>query len=97
MNPRLVDEICSVGKLESYRIVLEEILIRIHNNGCRVSTRYDVDFSNFWEDLEKGNRIQVSLRKVEKPLDIIWKLLHEFGHHLSGPQKSPILKLKERN
>ena len=88
MKSRLIDEISTIGKLEDYRNTLEDILVLIHNDGCRVSTRYDVVYSNIGENLEYGRYIQVSLKNVSKPLDIIWKLLHEYGHYLSGVKES---------
>jgi len=86
MNPRLIDEICTIGKLEQYRKTLTSILTIIQNNGCSISTRYDVRYSNIEQNIGSSSRIRVSMINVANPLDIIWKLLHEYGHYLSGPK-----------
>ena len=87
MRPTLLDEICTKGGLElSYRSVLERIIIRIEKDGCIVTTRYDMKSSSYDTNIE-SDIIRVSLKDVEEPLNIIWRLLHEYGHYLSGRAK----------
>lgn len=93
MHPRLLDEFCDKGKLEPHRETLFQILSDIHENGCKVSARYDADYSNIDPNTVKPNHIRISLSKVSKPLDVIWILLHEYGHYLSGPRKTQDTKI----
>ena len=86
-DSRLLDEVCSVGKLEDYRETLRYIFLLINESGCKVSTRYDVGYSNINDSVENGSHIRISLVAVQYPLDIIWKLLHEYGHFLSGKRQ----------
>jgi hypothetical protein len=93
MQPRLLDEICAKAKLESlFRPVLEKIIIRIEEGGCTVMTRYDISSSSYQPYREPI--IRVSLKNVGEPLNVIWRLLHEYGHYLSGPLKPGDLPLQ---
>lgn len=83
----LLDEICDKGRLEEYRGTLQKIIIMIMEKGCKISTRYDVHYSNIEENKENGYHIRVSLANSGEPLDIIWTLLHEYGHYLSGKKQ----------
>jgi hypothetical protein len=80
--PRLIDEICQVGKLEDYRMPLTDLITRIYADGLKVSTRYDVGHSSIL-----NGHVRVTLIGVIHPLDIIWELIHEYGHFLSGERK----------
>lgn len=84
---RLIDELCHNGDLEDYRETIRDILSVITATGIKVSTRYDVSFSNIESPTDNITRIRVSLKNVKAPLNIIWQLLHEFGHFLSGKAK----------
>jgi len=80
-----VDEFCANGHLEQYRKLLTRILSDMEAKGVTISARYDVEFSNFedYDDQAENKRIRISLKNVTVPLDVIWILLHEFGHFLS--------------
>ncbi|MDP2302340.1 MAG: hypothetical protein Q8N03_07950 [Ignavibacteria bacterium] len=82
-----VNEFCKNGNLELYRDILKDIFLKIGNANCKISARYDSDLSNHISNNDYC-LIQISLRrKYDKPIHIIWIILHEFGHHLSGPIK----------
>lgn len=85
---RLTDEICTVGNLEEYRNQTRSILDMITDSGCTVSTRYDVSYSNIEDYIEGSNHIRVSMVNGDEPLTILWSLLHEFGHFLSGKKSA---------
>lgn len=81
---RKVDEFCVKGSLHEYRDVLLAIFRRITEAGCQICSREDCSISNHDFEADKC-QIRISLLKVyEDPLEIIWTILHEFGHHLSG-------------
>jgi hypothetical protein len=84
---RLLNEVCEVGKLEEFRHTLNQLFDEIGQSGCKVSARYDVEYSNIQDSIEHGSHIRISLKNVGNPIDIIWKLLHEYGHFLSGNRK----------
>ena len=84
---RLLSEVCAVGNLDDYRHTLTILFRVIKASECKLSTRYDVEYSNIEDSIEHGNHIRISLKNVENPLDIVWKLLHEYGHFLSGRRK----------
>ncbi|TXI95277.1 MAG: hypothetical protein E6Q35_09950 [Chryseobacterium cucumeris] len=93
---KLIDEFCKNGKLEPFRELMTKILDEIQDRGVQVSIRYDVDFSNF-EDFasDENKRIRISLKNVKDPLEVIWVLLHEYGHFLSHTRQnndSPIAR-----
>lgn len=87
-HEQLINEFCINGKLEPFRELITKILDDIQKSGVNISTRYDVDFSNF-EDFSsvERQRIRVSLKNVKEPLEIIWILFHEYGHFLSDRRK----------
>lgn len=82
-----VNEFCKNGNLELYRDILKDIFLKIGDANCKISARYDSDLSNHISNNDYC-LIQISLRrKYDKSIHIIWIILHEFGHHLSGPIK----------
>jgi hypothetical protein len=84
----LLEEICTMGKLDlSYHSTLEKIISRIEKDGCSVMTRYDIKSSSYEPYADREPIARVSLKEVEDPLYIIWRLLHEYGHYLSGKRK----------
>lgn len=88
--PLLLQEIVQVGKLEDYNTELDEIVKCIKQNGCEISTTYIEDRSCLVSSKTSSNknRIRLSLKEPRShPLDLIWDLLHEFGHHQSGPKQ----------
>ncbi len=84
---RLVNELCKNGNLENHREPLASLLDLIHKSGVKVSTRYDMPSSSYEAYVDADKRIRVSLYDLTDPLDVIWEIMHEFGHHLSGERK----------
>lgn len=84
---QLLDEFCDRGQLEEYRQVLDQIFNTIYAVGVKISARYDVEFSNFEAYDNQDERIRISLKNVDIPLDVIWILFHEFGHFQSDKKK----------
>jgi hypothetical protein len=85
-----VNEFVQNGNLTKYESELREIFTDIDICGCKISARYDPDTRSSHSVDESGNcRIQISLKKGvhSNELDIIWIILHEFGHHFA-PIKS---------
>ncbi|SJZ67849.1 hypothetical protein SAMN04488128_1011162 [Chitinophaga eiseniae] len=84
---RLIDEICENVQLQRYRTIVNEIVNMIEADGCKVYTDYSRTASSYLSTTEQPI-IRISLLGVDKPLRVIWRLLHEYGHHLSGPRKA---------
>ncbi|TMI73287.1 MAG: hypothetical protein E6H09_07760 [Bacteroidetes bacterium] len=84
---RLLNELCKNGNLEDHRVPLSCLLDLIIESGVKVSTRYDKSSSNYEAYFESDLRIRISLLNVVDPLDVIWKIMHEFGHYLSGKRE----------
>lgn len=81
---RKVNEFCRLGNLEAFREIITAIFVEIANNNCRISAR--TDSGPACHNFQKENcsiKIPI-LRYTENPIDAIWVILHEFGHHLSG-------------
>lgn len=81
---RLLDEICETAHLQSYRATLSEIVAKIEEDGCWVYTDHYGTESVYTSPLDCAPIIRLSLVGIDKPLWVIWRLLHEYGHHLSG-------------
>jgi hypothetical protein len=80
-----LNEFCKVGNLENFRETLESILNKIDESLCNISTREDGGPSvHEFPDISGTCRIRIPLKKfAERPLEAIWVILNEFGHHLS--------------
>lgn len=88
-DPRsqLINEICKNGLLEDYRDTIELILKEIFKNGAKVSCKYNETPSNIDPDRVRPHHIRVSMIQVKDPINIIWNILHEYGHYLDWPVK----------
>lgn len=79
-----LNEFCKVGKLESFRDLLIQLFEIIEKSGCRISSRYEKLTSSHEFEI-KGCCMRICLREIySDPIEIIWTILHEFGHHISG-------------
>ena len=77
------NEICQKADLHEFKETIEVILTEIHESDCLISC-FDISGVSVLEQPKDGkNRIRIGL-KNKKPIHIIWGILHEFGHHLSG-------------
>jgi len=84
---RLINELCRKAQLEHYRSVLSKIVAMIEDNGCNVCTS-DIAVESVYSVTEGQTPvIRVGLFKLDKPLWVIFRMLHEYGHHLSGPKQ----------
>lgn len=95
---RVINEFCDKGILENYRDILSKIFDEIEGMGCQISSRYNENRSSheFYID---GCHIRICLNEIyNESIHIIWTILHEFGHHLSGKHSSarinPVEKLE---
>ncbi|MBA3285421.1 MAG: hypothetical protein ACR2GN_03935 [Bacteroidia bacterium] len=82
---QLRDEIVSNCNLNEFADTLYKILNLIYASDCLISCCdiYHVSSIEQSIDNSKKSHIRISL-KHEKSIHIIWDILHEFGHHLSG-------------
>ncbi|MEO8402992.1 MAG: hypothetical protein ABI480_00295 [Chitinophagaceae bacterium] len=79
-----LDEFCENGKLNDYRSLLTQIFERIIMGKCKIAAQYNCNKSLHSFDLNSCI-IRISLSKTyNNPIEIIWTLFHEFGHHKSG-------------
>ena len=75
-----INEFCVKGNLEEFRNILQDIFHKIEKGNCTISARYDSEISSHVDSI-----IRISLLPIyKKPLHILWTILHEFGHCLSG-------------
>ncbi len=94
---RCLNEFCHNGNLENFRDLLSLIFDQIRLAGCCISARYEKDQSSHEFELD-GCRMRICLNPIyEEPIHLIWTILHEFGHHLSGrPEKTNDFEFKKR-
>lgn len=80
-------EICKKGKLSEFENVLEGLIDSILESDCLISC-CDICETSSIEQFKNGNfksMIKIGFKNSrDKPVHIIWEILHEFGHHLSG-------------
>ena len=88
MKDQLIQEIISNGKLKKYESTVRLIVKEIIDFNCKISVRYNSEASVTEMDPKglKPPHIRISLKNKEKPIRIIWDILHEFGHCKSGPR-----------
>ncbi|MBI5539790.1 MAG: hypothetical protein HY951_07010 [Bacteroidia bacterium] len=79
-----VNEFCYKGNLEEYRDILKDLFQKIYDSGCQISTRDDSVVSQH-ETINEKCLIRISLHPINNiPIQTLWTIFHEFGHHLSG-------------
>lgn len=87
-----IDEFCLRGNLESYRQVLTSIFQRILSEGCNIAAFYTNDQTKHSDAKPCIIKIRLSYNQSSdlyaQPEEIIWSILHEFGHHLDGKPDS---------
>lgn len=84
---RLKREISKRGNLIKFESVIEKLINEIIDSGCKISCCDICDTSKIEQSIDGTikNHIRISFKdKKEKPIHLIWDILHEFGHHLSG-------------
>jgi hypothetical protein len=85
----LKKEIVVKGKLQDFEEVLSEIIDDIYDPVyCTISCS-DIEENSVNEQSELGSRIRIGFKnRTGDPLNVIWIILHEYGHHLSSMPKS---------
>lgn len=83
---QLVNELCANGNLEKFRETIKKMLTDIYQKGAKVSCKYNEAASNIDRSLDRPKHIRVSMIQVKDPLNIIWNILHEYGHYLDWPR-----------
>lgn len=83
---RLIDEICDNAQLQDYRATLTQLVAMIEDDWCKVYADYSRKASSYNVTIDEAPIIRISLLVVKEPINVIWRLLHEYGHHLSGPR-----------
>jgi hypothetical protein len=80
----IAKEFIAVGKLEEFTNEINAIIQKITSRDCRISTHYILKnkSSILFESTGSIIRIEMSDRSI--PIEIIWDILHEYGHFLSG-------------
>ena len=84
---KIKHEIVRVGNLTQYENTIEKILQSIYNANRTISCCYICENSSIEQAIDKSFKPHIRIGfKVpkEKPIHIIWDILHEFGHLLSG-------------
>lgn len=83
-----IKEICTKGDILQYEQIINTQTHKIVEKGCSISCRYDRGHSVFEQQPDKPPHIRISLiDKKPTPLNIIWAILHEYGHLVSGNKK----------
>ncbi len=85
---KLVNEICHKANVECYRATIKTILESIYGHGAVVSCTEHSSASSIYK-----NHIRLSTVEIKVPVNIIWSLLHEFGHYLDGPRQPEHIQL----
>ena len=82
----LKKEFVERGKLIEYQGVVDVLIDQILDSRCLLSICDICDTSRIEQNMDgtQLNHIRISLKNIEKPIHIIWCMLHEYGHHLSG-------------
>lgn len=89
-----VREFCDAGGLKEYEDEVQLIFARIYEEGCRIASRYD-DAACVHEFHPDTCLIRISFNKpFPEPVEMIWTILHEFGHHLAG--RIPVSDKKDK-
>lgn len=85
---RNTQEFIREGKLHEYSDEVTAIIKKIDLEGCGISCHYLSEPSSHSFGPE-GCYIRIAMMNKLQPMHVVWDLLHEYGHFLSGP---PITK-----
>ena len=92
----LKKELVTNGYLQGFENTVSAIVERISETSkCILACDYRSNKSVNAQSVEDGSRIRIGLKdRREHPITVIWDILHEFGHHLSGMPGETDTKLK---
>jgi hypothetical protein len=84
---RFVNEIVDLCDLQEFENTLIQIVDKIENSNCRITTRTDISASSCQQSIgdSTDSVIRISLKnKRADSIEVIWDILHEYGHLISG-------------
>jgi hypothetical protein len=91
MKDQLIEELCTCGHVSEYKEIIKKIVSSIRSSNCKISCTYNNDITLISQPKEEDGRmshIRISLKNErEHPIILIWEILHEYGHHLSGRRR----------
>ena len=82
---KIVLDICELGNLEKYKDVIAQLCNVIEHNGCEIAC-HTKNMSSAMQ-FEEQPLIKLAVNNQQKPIRIIWDLVHEYGHFLCGAPK----------
>ena len=93
INQTVLNLVVEGGLLE-YKPELELIVAEIYRHDCGIVCEKHATSSWIAATPHNKNRslIHIALKNREKPIDIIWSMLHEFGHVLQDVKELPLAK-----
>lgn len=89
---RTINEFIQKGNLSEFNHEVDSILRKILSQGCTICCHYISGKSSYNSGPPPIIRIEMNNRNV--PVQIIWDILHEYGHFLSGEHEKNGPKLK---
>jgi hypothetical protein len=87
---RLKREIVQNGNLSEFEVTIENLIQIIIESNCDISCDYTSKNSRISQSKDNSfkSHIWLGFKNIkEKRIQIIWDILHEFGHYLSGKSK----------
>jgi hypothetical protein len=96
---RVVRLICSYGDLACYKSIISNLVDKTDELNCTISCRCDGIRSSIEQSIydHVESRIRIDLmNKNQEPLHIIWDILHELGHLISGKKNDTVRYSIER-
>lgn len=81
---RTTQEFIKEGKLHEYSDEVTAIIKKIDVEGCGISCHYRADEASSHSFGPGNTYIRIAMVGKNHPLHIIWDILHEYGHFLSG-------------
>ncbi len=85
---RTTQEFIKEGKLHEYSDEVAAIIKKVDIEGCAISCHYRPDESSSHSFAPDSNYIRIAMLDKSESVHVIWDILHEFGHFLSGrPEK----------
>jgi len=95
---QLKEELIDRGKLQGFENIISAIVDKIllpATPNCKLAC-FDCSKSKITQEEGKDSLIQIGIKdRKSEPITVIWDILHEYGHHLSGAPKVGVdLRLK---
>ena len=88
---QIVREICHLTKSENLRNTIYPVISDIINKniGISISNFFETSSIEYSNSINCKSIIRINIEKDKTTEQVLWDILHEYGHYLSGSTQKP--------